>query len=162
MTEAEKRGTAKFKWTQGTYEAQPPPGFEDYFGAGPLYRFMLYDGMQAFDILEKIRDFPEGQTAEETMRLLMGSKPAETIDSVREAIEHLIKQIDEDPEIEVSVPGMLFMCTLDLPLKSLLGYSRLLGRSCHRRNSHLRRAQEVGDRGSAQANQGIHQRILIT
>ena len=107
VTEAERRGIAKFKWTQGTFEAQPPPGFEDYFGAGPLYRFMLYDGIQAFDILEKIRDFPEGETAEETMRLLMGNKPAETVDSVRVALEYLIKQIDEDPEIEVSVTSMI-------------------------------------------------------
>ncbi len=86
---------------KGRTRQSPPPGFEDYFGAGPLYRFIEYDGIQAFDILEKIRDFPEGKTAEDTMRLLMGEEPAETVHSITNALQGLIDIIDEDPEIEV-------------------------------------------------------------
>ncbi|KAH8881785.1 duf341 domain-containing protein [Thozetella sp. PMI_491] len=100
VAEAEKRGTAEFKWTQGAYEATPPPGFEDYFGAGPLFRFIKYDGMDAFDLIDKIRDFPEGTSPEETMRALMGKDAANAVDSVRTTLQMLIDIIDSDPEIE--------------------------------------------------------------
>ncbi|KAH8891528.1 duf341 domain-containing protein [Thozetella sp. PMI_491] len=100
VAEAEKRGNASFRWTQGKHKATPPPGFEDYFGAGPLYRFVEYDGIEAFDVLERIRDFPEGQTAEETMRLLMGNQPGKTVSSIQDTVEDLIELIDSDPEIE--------------------------------------------------------------
>lgn len=92
----------QFTWTQGEYEAEPPQGFEDYFGAGPLWRFINYDGTNTFDILERIRDFPEGTTPEETMRMLMGETPSYTIKSVQGAMGRLIEMIDNDPEIEVS------------------------------------------------------------
>ncbi|KAK9772397.1 putative ef-hand calcium-binding domain protein [Seiridium cardinale] len=99
VVEAEK-GVAQFAWTQGKYNAAPPPGFEDYFGAGPLYRFFDYDGINAFDILEKIRAFPPGNSAEDTMRLLMGNDISHTIDSVQKSLQMLINIIDADPEIE--------------------------------------------------------------
>ncbi|KAI0130516.1 duf341 domain-containing protein [Xylariales sp. AK1849] len=99
VAEAE-RDVAQFTWTQGTYNATPPPGFEDYFGAGPLYRFFDYDGIDAFDILEKIRDFPPGNSAEDTMRLLMGDNVSHTVDSVQNSLQILINIIDADPEIE--------------------------------------------------------------
>lgn len=102
VAEAEKRGTAHFEWTQGAYKAIPPPGFEDYFGAGPLFRFINYDGMDAFDLIDKIRDFPEGTSAEETMRALMGNDASAAVESVRKTLQTLIDIIDEDPAIEVS------------------------------------------------------------
>jgi hypothetical protein len=120
VTEAEKRGTAQFKWTQGAYNATPPPGFEDYFGAGPLYRFFDYDGINAFDMLEKIRSFPEGTSAEDTMRQLMGEDAGHTIDSVRKTLQELLDIIDADPEIEVS--QRLFAGVLNLLLISLRVY----------------------------------------
>lgn len=100
MAEAEKRGTAQFEWTQGAYKAIPPPGFEDYFGAGPLFRFIDYDGMDAFDLIDKIRDFPEGTSAEETMRALMGNDASAALESVRKTLQTLLDIIDEDPDIE--------------------------------------------------------------
>ena len=102
MAAAEKRGVAQFKWTQGAHEVSPPPGFEDYFGAGPLYRFIEYNGIDAFDLVDKIRDFPEGTSAEETMRAVMGKDAAGAVDSVRKALQMLIEIIDADPEIDVS------------------------------------------------------------
>lgn len=99
--ETERRGIAKFQWGQGLYPAEPPPGFETYFGARPLFRFIQYDGTSAFDMLDKIRDFPEGSGAEEVMRLLMeGNAPAVTA-SIHAAFDDLIKTIDADAEIEV-------------------------------------------------------------
>lgn len=101
MAETEKRGNANFTWTQGTRPAPPPPGFEDYFGGGPLWRFIDYDGSEAFDIVDRIREFPTGANAEATMRLLMGDQPAYALSSVQNAIQGLLDLIDADPEIEV-------------------------------------------------------------
>lgn len=101
VTALEARGNVQFTWTQGSCEAIPPPGFEDYFGAGPLWRFIDYDGSSAFDILEEIRDFPEGPNAEASMRLLMGEDTGYSAKGVREAIHKLLDLIDTDPEIEV-------------------------------------------------------------
>ncbi|KAF3760396.1 hypothetical protein M406DRAFT_324809 [Cryphonectria parasitica EP155] len=100
VTASEERGNTKFTWTQGTRKVEPPPGFEDYFGAGPLWRFVDYDGSSTFDMLDEIRDFPEGSNAEERMRLLMGDEPAYATSSVQEAIRRLLDMIDADPEIE--------------------------------------------------------------
>lgn len=102
VAEAEKRGNAKFSWTQGLRKATPPAGFEDYFGAGPLWRFIDHDGSNTFDVLERIRDFPEGPNAEATMRLLVDEESAYSMTSVQEAMQKLLDIIDADPEIEVS------------------------------------------------------------
>lgn len=106
VTEIEKRGSASFKWTQGTIEATPPEGFKDYFGAGPLWRFIDYDGSEAFDILDSIREIPTGENAEATMRLLMDDQPTYGLSSVQRAIRNLFDQIDADPEIEVCFPEL--------------------------------------------------------
>lgn len=102
MAETEKRGNAEFVWTQGTREAIPPSGFEDYFGAGPLWRFIDYDGRKAFDIVDRIRDFPKGPNAEASVRLLMGDQPGYALSTVQQAIRRLLDIIDADPEIEAS------------------------------------------------------------
>ncbi|KAF2088079.1 hypothetical protein K490DRAFT_39979 [Saccharata proteae CBS 121410] len=94
---------ASFKWTQGNHRAEPPEGFEDYFGPGPLYRFVDFDGIEGFDsIQEKIRDFPDGHGAEDTLRTLIGdgTEAIAANNNVREAIDDIFRQIDEDPEIE--------------------------------------------------------------
>lgn len=84
--------------------AKPPPGFEDYFGPGPLFRFVEFDGMEGFeDLIEKIRDFPEGTSAEDTMRQLFGDQGAGYNEvNLRKCLNHLFDIIDADPEIEVS------------------------------------------------------------
>ncbi|OJD32116.1 uncharacterized protein BKCO1_4100046 [Diplodia corticola] len=103
--ECEKTGVVELAWTQGTVPAKPPPGFEDYFGPGPLYRFVEFDGMEGFeDILDKIRDFPEGISAEDTMRRLFSSHDSQgsaySDVNLRKALDHLFAVIDADPEIE--------------------------------------------------------------
>lgn len=54
-------------------EAFPPEGFEDFFGVGPFYRFIKPSGPETggTDVLERIRNFPKGATAEDQMRELM-------------------------------------------------------------------------------------------
>lgn len=101
--ECEKTGIVDFVWTQGTVPAKPPPGFEDYFGPGPLFRFVEFDGIEGFeDIVEKIRDFPDGITAEDTMRRLFGSQSAASTErKLCKALDHLFDVINTDPEIEV-------------------------------------------------------------
>lgn len=101
-TQCSNDGTLSYHWTQGSYSAVPPPGYEDYFGPGPLYRFIEYDGVEAFeDILEIIRNFPEGLNSEDTMRRLTGGDVAPTaFKSLRRTMDGLFKIIDEDPEIE--------------------------------------------------------------
>lgn len=62
---------------------------------------MDYDGTQAFDIVERIREFPKGPNAEATIRTLMGDQPPYAMASLQEAIKILLDMIDADPEIEV-------------------------------------------------------------
>ena len=54
------------------------------------------------DITEKIRSIPEGTSAEETMRLLVGDQEAFTGPAVKETMARLFQILDEDPEIDVS------------------------------------------------------------
>lgn len=98
-----EREGVEFAWTQGIVPVKPPSGFEDYFGPGPLFRFVDFDGVEGFeDILDKIRDFPEGTSAEDTMRHLFGSQIAASTEmKLRKALNHLFDVIDADPEIEV-------------------------------------------------------------
>lgn len=97
----------------------PPQGFEDYFGAGPLWRFIDYDGGAAFDVVDRIRDFPEGSNPEETMRELFGPNPSCLVESVKNATQRLLDILDADPEIEVSdtAPFDVLMASL-LPVQT--------------------------------------------
>ncbi|KZZ91760.1 Serine hydrolase FSH [Moelleriella libera RCEF 2490] len=97
---AEKCSSAEFKWVNGAHVAQPPPGFDEYFGPGPLYRFIDIDGVSALDdMLSKLREFPEGLTAEDTMRRLVGQRAQFSATAVRSTLDRLIKTLDEDPSI---------------------------------------------------------------
>lgn len=75
------------------------------------------------DITEKIRSIPEGTSAEETMRLLMGDQEAFTGPAVKETMARLFQILDEDPEIDVSagrgvcgVESSTHTCTIPLSL----------------------------------------------
>ncbi|GAB0143746.1 hypothetical protein EsHS_00004252 [Epichloe bromicola] len=96
-------GQISFKWISGRHEAIPPPGYDEYFGRGPLYRFIPFDGFQAReDILNKLSEFPQGATPEDTMRQLC--QPGDMIkydaEGVRAAILDILKVVRDDPEIE--------------------------------------------------------------
>lgn len=100
----EKPGEIDFKWIDGAHNAYPPKGFENYFGAPPHYRFVNFDGIRAMDdTLEKIREMPDGLSAEESMRMLIGEEETYTAPAVLSTLGQLLELIDADPEIEVSL-----------------------------------------------------------
>jgi len=90
--------SATFHFIQGPHEAVPPEGYEEYFGGKPYYRFVEYvEATGGVDVLKKIRDFPEGATAEDMLRELL-TDGADGRDSLRDAIELLYKiMADEGP-----------------------------------------------------------------
>ena len=95
--------SATFYFTQGPCETVPPPGFEAYFGGKPYYRFMTYEGGEGgegVDILERIRDFPEGITAEDTLRELMVDGLGDARQSVRRALDYLYRIMEEEGPFE--------------------------------------------------------------
>lgn len=76
MTDVGDDQVSTFYFTHGPCKAAPPQGFEDYFGPAPHYRFIEPDVTaskgKSDDILSRIRDFPDCETAEDTMRELLG------------------------------------------------------------------------------------------
>lgn len=88
-------GTIEFFFTQGQIECTPPAGFADYFGPKPHYRFIEYDGIEQNDVLERVRDFPEGQNPEEVLRELMPEGTDNIRSSVRKALDAIYKILEE-------------------------------------------------------------------
>ncbi|KAG6049141.1 hypothetical protein E4U17_006919 [Claviceps sp. LM77 group G4] len=96
----EKRGLARFKWINGGHAATPPPGFDEYFGPGPLYRFIDFDGVSELDdILSRLREIPQGTTAEDAMRRLVGDRSSFKATAIQDTLDRLMMILDEDPEI---------------------------------------------------------------
>ncbi|KAH9873395.1 hypothetical protein J1614_005793 [Plenodomus biglobosus] len=92
----------KFKFNSGLHPVNPPPGFEDYFGEPPLFRYMPFDGILAYeDIFHKLHECPEEQTADETMRLFFGSDDNYAFQktSLKRTIDEILRIVAEDPEI---------------------------------------------------------------
>ncbi|TVY56891.1 Esterase FUS5 [Lachnellula cervina] len=75
VNELSSDNTAELHFIHGPVQAFPPEGFEEYFGTAPYFRFIegakAEDGSDDSDVLERIRNFPEGGTAEDQMRELM-------------------------------------------------------------------------------------------
>lgn len=94
--------SASFHFINGPCEAIPPPGFEDYFGKPPYFRFIEPDEKETedTDILTRIRDFPQCDTPEDTMRELFKEGVASSLLSTRRAIKFLIKIMDEEGPFE--------------------------------------------------------------
>ncbi|TVY71294.1 Esterase FUS5 [Lachnellula suecica] len=87
----------EFHFTQGENTCEPPPGFDEYFGPGPHYRFMNYDGLRDNDVLERIRDFPEGEVPEDVLRELFPSEDKATFvqKSVSDALAALYRTVEK-------------------------------------------------------------------
>lgn len=97
--------TAELHFVHGPIEAHPPAGFEEFFGVGPYYRFIQGNetGKGESDVLERIRNFPKGATAEDQMRELMrGGLPSvptpETVNnnSAADAMDYLYDIMEQD------------------------------------------------------------------
>ncbi|PBP24040.1 putative EF-hand calcium-binding domain protein [Diplocarpon rosae] len=74
VNELASDNTAELFFINGPLQAYPPEGFEEYFGQAPYYRFIEAGKVEGAggDVLDRIRQFPEGATAEDQMRELMG------------------------------------------------------------------------------------------
>lgn len=93
----------------GTVRGYPPQGFEEFFGSPPYYRFIAAaPNVQAGDdVLERIRNFPEGATPEDQMRELTHgttgsmacSVPSEddgSNQSARDALDYLYSIMEKE------------------------------------------------------------------
>ncbi|CAG8956719.1 hypothetical protein HYFRA_00012263 [Hymenoscyphus fraxineus] len=87
--------SAEFFFTQGQIECPPPVGFEDYFGPKPLYKFFDYDGIQKNNVLERVRDFPEGETPEDVLRELMPQGDSSIRQNISNALSAIYRTMDE-------------------------------------------------------------------
>ncbi|KAM7184878.1 Serine hydrolase FSH, partial [Rhypophila sp. PSN 637] len=108
--ELEKRGLGSFTYSQGTFEVEPPVGWEDYFGSRPLYRFLDTSKGDAFETLRRLRHVPRGMNPEETMRQFKKAGDEENKNhgdwqtrAWRGALDGVFKTIEEDEEIDAIV-----------------------------------------------------------
>lgn len=98
----EKAGPIEFKWLEGAHATTPPENFESYFGPPPWLRHFEYDGVSALDtMITKIRDFPAGLSAEDTIRRLVSEESMSSKQAVMATMDRMIKVLDEDPSIDV-------------------------------------------------------------
>ncbi|KAK3321901.1 serine hydrolase-domain-containing protein [Apodospora peruviana] len=105
--ELQKRGLGTFAYSQGTFEVEPPAGWEDYFGSRPLYRFLDTSRGDAFETLRRLRHVPRGMSPEETMRQFQAAnKSVDTTHMAtawRGAIDGVFKTIEEDEDIDALI-----------------------------------------------------------
>jgi hypothetical protein len=99
VKELTEDGTATFHFIHGPCKAVPPEGFEEYFGKPPYFRFMEPDEdvekSEDDDVLSRIRDFPDCETPEDTMRDLMREGIATAHRSTDNALKYLVKIMEE-------------------------------------------------------------------
>lgn len=99
MKELTEDGTATFHFIHGPCTAVPPEGFEEYFGKPPYFRFIEPDQdvetTHDDDVLSRIRDFPDCETPEDTMRELMREGIASSHKSTDQALKFLVKIMEE-------------------------------------------------------------------
>ncbi|TAQ85427.1 hypothetical protein B7494_g6245 [Chlorociboria aeruginascens] len=88
-------GTASFYFTQGTVPCTPPLAFTDYYGPPPHYRFIEFDGIKGHDILDRLRDFPDGVNPEDVMRELMPKGENDARQNIREALDTLYQTMED-------------------------------------------------------------------
>lgn len=100
-------------------EITPPEGFESYFGLGPHYRFIksadTSDGGD--DVLDRIRNFPKGATAEDQMRELMRGSPREQQSPV-DGVE-----IASDQSAQEAMDYLYDIMETAGPFDGIIGYS---------------------------------------
>lgn len=100
--ELESDGSASFYFIQGPYEVQPPKSYEEFFGGPPYFRFIVPSDADAetTDVIERIRDFPQLETPEMTMRELMTYGVAKTDDSARQTLSFLYELMEKEGPFE--------------------------------------------------------------
>lgn len=92
----------EFHFAQGGIQVYPSQGFEEYFGPGPHYRFFQDAGLAEKAMLDRVRDFPEYDTPEDTLRGLIEVEEDRSTfrDSRKIALQRLYDIIDKDDDIQ--------------------------------------------------------------
>ncbi|KAL1597187.1 hypothetical protein SLS60_008769 [Paraconiothyrium brasiliense] len=98
VKELQEDKTAEFHFIQGPYEVVPPEGYEEFFGGAPYFRFIVPEGEEAekVDVIERIRDFPQLETPEMTMRELMTYGVARTDKSAAHTLQYLYDLMEKE------------------------------------------------------------------
>lgn len=84
----------------GRVSAPEPPGFEGYFGPGPHFRFLEDQGLALRAMTERIREFPDRATPEDTLRALMNSRGAAIQHNIDSVLKFLYQKMDEEGDVE--------------------------------------------------------------
>ncbi|KJZ74255.1 hypothetical protein HIM_06261 [Hirsutella minnesotensis 3608] len=101
VTEVERSTPGRFSWIDGFHRADPPKGFDQYFGSPPLYKFVGYDGVMAInELVGRLQSFPASNAPEDTIRQLVRGDDVYSGDAVRRTVDRLLDIIQADPEIE--------------------------------------------------------------
>ncbi|AEO60437.1 hypothetical protein MYCTH_54987 [Thermothelomyces thermophilus ATCC 42464] len=103
--ELERRGLATFAYSQGAHEVEPPAGWEDYFGARPLYRFLDTRHGDNFENLRRLRHMPYSINAEDAIRMFQDTGKGDDWHQPvwREAMDDVIKKVDEHPDVDAVI-----------------------------------------------------------
>ena len=103
--ELEARGLATFTYGQGVHEVEPPAGWEDYFGARPLYRFLDTRHGDNFENLRRLRHMPYSMNAEDAMRMFQDCGEGEDWHQKvwHDALNSVLKMVDEKPQVDAII-----------------------------------------------------------
>jgi hypothetical protein len=103
--ELEARGLATFAYTQGSHEVEPPLGWEDYFGARPLYRLLDTRHGDNFENLRRLRHMPYSVNAEDAMRMFQDSGEGEDWHQQvwRNTLDYVMQKVDENPQVDAII-----------------------------------------------------------
>ncbi|KAK7992133.1 EF-hand calcium-binding domain protein [Apiospora saccharicola] len=97
VDEVKGRDEYGFVWIDGIHETTPPDGFQDYFGAAPWHRHVKFE---ASNFLKRMRQFPQEQSAEDSMRYLLAGEQVIPAVSLTEALDRVFQILEDDPEIK--------------------------------------------------------------
>ncbi|KAK1833030.1 serine hydrolase-domain-containing protein [Podospora conica] len=101
--EMSRRSLGTFSYTQGSHAVEPPPGWEGYFGAPPLFRFLDTTRGDAFETLRRLRHVPQSMNPEDTIREFQRAGPGSNEWHARAwqgALDDVFRTIDGDDEVD--------------------------------------------------------------
>ncbi|KAG7007050.1 hypothetical protein G7Y79_00011g029480 [Physcia stellaris] len=124
----ESEGLLSFRFTQGAYEADPPPGFETWFGNPPHLRFLEELKFSEFDVdLQRLRFFEPLDNSEDSMRELFRGGEVPSTETIHNMLDPLYRVLEEEG-----------------PFHGVLGYSEGAGVAATLLVSNQRRCEAQG------------------
>jgi hypothetical protein len=107
VSRIEQEDIARLIFAQGQIEASAPPDFERYFGFPPYYAFVNF--REPSEMGEYLRNLPEGEEHEDTMKPLASHMISCSWDRVVDAMSGLFQIMEADPEIQVRISCALMV-----------------------------------------------------